>query len=129
MSNVIGALKIYDDLIVAIDFDRPLWQNHKDGKLSGTPSIENFAVDGILIASSSNLLGKLGVNERPKDFLIDSLELDDARSRIYKNSELIIEYFDIEHRQNEISKDLENFSGVVLKTEVTEHQFNIIFKN
>ena len=120
---------LFDVLIVAIDFDRPVWQNHNDKKLSGTPSLEHFAVDGILISLSNSLLDKLGVNERPSDFLFDSPELNDARSRIYKNSELIIEYLDIEHRPNEISKNLEKFAGVVLKTEVTEDQFRSIIKN
>ena len=129
MSDVIGALKINDDLIVAVDFDRPVWQNHYDRKLSGTPSIEHFAVDGILISLSNRLLNQLGINERLNDFLIESPELDAARSRIYKNSELIIEYLDIERRPNEISRDLEKFAGVVLKTEISEEQLSSIFKN
>ena len=123
MSDVIGGLRINGEILVAIDFDRPIWQNNQNRKLSGTPTLKHFTVDGILLALSPEKLRSIGIEKRPDSVLIDSPELGLLRNQIYTSTNLNIEYFDIEHRENEISADLGNFKGKIVKHTISENEF------
>ena len=56
MSDVIAGVRVNGEMLVYIDFDKPVWQNANFVGLSSTPSLEHFMVDGILGSASQAIL-------------------------------------------------------------------------
>ncbi len=46
MSEVVGALKIENQVLVFIDFSKPVWVNSSDSSRGEIPSLEHF--DGLV---------------------------------------------------------------------------------
>lgn len=111
MSDVISAIKVENDLLINIDFDRPVWQN-KATKVAIVPHPDHFVVDAILGAASSETLSKLGIS-RPftsEEFEAGSPELDSARAKVYSATNFTLEYFNPYSNEPWIDEDLVRFS-------------------
>lgn len=128
MSDVIAAVKVNGELLVYIDFDRPVWQNATFKELASTPSLENFLVDGILGSSSQAILGKYGItnNFSEDDFWGASDEVEKARNAIYAAADLDLEYIYYDDRDPLIDSDLLNFSSTASIQKVNEELFYIL---
>jgi hypothetical protein len=115
MSDVIAAVRVNGELMVYIDFDRPVWQNAIFKDLASTPSLENFLVDGILGSASQAILGKYGIpkNFSEDDFWGASDEVQKARQAIYAATDLDLEYIYYDDRDPLIDGDLLNFASEV----------------
>ncbi len=113
MSEVIAAVRVNGELLVYIDFDRPVWQNATFKELTSTPSLENFFVDGILGSSSQAILGKYGISKNfsEDDFWGTSEEVLQARQAIYAATDLDLEYFYFDDRDPLIDGDLLKFAS------------------
>lgn len=123
MSDLIGALRIKNDLLVCIDFDKPLWQNVSNSDLKGIPSLDHFAVDGLLAALSTVTLEDLGVNKRFTNFSSESNSLASARENLYTNKELQIEYIHFDDGDKYLHEDLAKFNNPILVTKLSESEF------
>ena len=128
MSDVIAAVKINGELLVYIDFDRPVWQNATYKELASTPSLENFLVDGILGSSSQAILSKYGISKNfsEDDFWGASDEVEKARNAIYAAADLDLEYIYYDDRDPLIDSDLLNFSSTASIQKVNEELFYIL---
>ena len=117
MSQVVAIAKVSDEILVYIDFDRPVWQNKLIKELSCIPRFENFMCDGILGALSSKNLSRAGIQARfsQKDFTENpsSRELQMARGIIYESSAILIELFHEGQIDSFLAKDLSRFTGKV----------------
>ena len=113
MSEVIAAVRVNGELLVYIDFDRPVWQNATVKDLASTPSLENFLVDGILGSASAAVLSKYGVtkNFAEEDFWSGSDEVQKARQAIYGATDLELEYIFCDARDPLIDSDLLKFAS------------------
>ena len=113
MSEVIAAVRVNGELLVYIDFDRPVWQNATVKDLASTPSLENFLVDGILGSASAAVLSKYGVtkNFAEEDFWSGSDEVQMARQAIYAATDLDLEYIYFDDRDPLIDGDLLKFAS------------------
>ncbi len=111
MSDVIAAVRVNGELLVYIDFDKPVWQNASFKELASTPSLENFLVDGILGSASSAILSKYGIakNFSEDDFWGSSDAVQTARKAIYAATDLELEYIYYDDRDPLIDSDLLNF--------------------
>lgn len=113
MSDVIAAVRVNGELLVYIDFDRPVWQNATFKELASTPSLQNFLVDGILGSSSQAILGKYGISKNfsEDDFWGTNNEVLQARKAIYAATDLDLEYFYFDDRDPLIDGDLLKFAS------------------
>ena len=113
MSDVIAAVRVNGELLVYIDYDKPVWQNAGTKSLASTPSLTNFLVDGILGSISLEGLKKYGIsrNFTEEDFWSQSPEIKAARQAIYDAIDLEIEYFYYDDRDPLIDGDLLNFKS------------------
>jgi hypothetical protein len=113
MSDVIAAVRVNGELLVYIDFDRPVWQNATFNELASTPSLENFLVDGILGSSSQAILGKYGISKNfsEDDFWGESDDVQKARDAIYSATDLDLEYIFYDDRDPLIDADLLKFAS------------------
>ena len=113
MSDVIAAVRVNGELLVYIDFDRPVWQNATFKDFASTPSPENFLVDGILGSSSQAILSKYGISKNfsEDDFWGASAEVQKAREAIYAATELDLEYDYFDDRDPLIDGDLLKFAS------------------
>ena len=111
MSDVIAAVRVNGELLVYIDFDKPVWQNASFKELASTPSLENFLVDGILGSASAAILGKYGIakNFSEDDFWGSSDAVQTARQAIYSAADLELEYIYYDDRDPLIDSDLLKF--------------------
>ncbi|CAB4833767.1 unannotated protein [freshwater metagenome] len=125
MSEAIAAIKIAGDIIVYIDFDRPLWQNVIEQGRKAIPSLDHFLVDGILGACASVTLAELGIVESfgTSDFEENSAAVKNARRRIYERSDFSLEYVHTGAGDIHIARDLVNFKVVPLVTQVNKEIF------
>ena len=130
MSDVIAAVKVNGELLVYIDFDKPVWQNSGDPKLSSTPSLEHFLVDGILGSCSSELLSTLGIakNFSMEEFLGNGSDVEAARKSVYESSSLNLEYFYYDNRDSLIDGDALKFSASITTTKLEEDAFYALVK-
>jgi hypothetical protein len=113
MSDVIAAVRVNGELLVYIDFDRPVWQNATFKELASTPSLENFLVDGILGSASQAILSKYGISKNfsEDDFWGASDEVQKAREAIYTATDLDLEYNYYDDRDPLIDGDLLKFAS------------------
>ena len=113
MSDVIAAVRVNGELLVYIDFDRPVWQNANFKELASTPTLENFLVDGILGSSSLAILGKYGISKNfsEEDFWGASEDVLKARQAIYTATDLDLEYIYFDDRDPLIDGDLLKFAS------------------
>ena len=113
MSDVIAAVRVNGELLVYIDFDKPVWQNASFKELASTPSLENFLVDGILGSASSTILSKYGIakNFSEDDFWGSSDAVQAARQAIYAAADLELEYNYYDDRDPLIDSDLLKFAS------------------
>ncbi len=113
MSDVIAAVRVDGELLVYIDFDKPVWQNASFKELASTPSLENFLVDGILGSASSVILSKYGIakNFSEDDFWGSSDAVQTARQAIYAATDLELEYIYYDDRDPLIDSDLLKFAS------------------
>ena len=113
MSDVIAAVRVNGELLVYIDYDRPVWQNAGDLTLASTPSLEYFLVDGILGSASFSVLGKYGISKNfaEEEFWGGSDEVQGARQAIYEAADLDLEYIYYDDRDPLIDGDLLKFAS------------------
>jgi len=113
MSDVIAAVRVNGELLVYIDFDKPVWQNASFKELASTPSLENFLVDGILGSASAAILSKYGIakNFSEDDFWGSSDAVQAARQAIYAAADLELEYNYYDDRDPLIDSDLLKFAS------------------
>lgn len=113
MSEVIAAVRVNGELLVYIDFDRPVWQNATAKGLASTPSLENFLVDGILGSSSLAVLGKYGISKNfsEDEFWSGSDQVQKAREAIYSATDLDLAYIYYDDRDPLIDGDLLRFKS------------------
>lgn len=115
MSEVMAVLKVCDEHLICIDFDRPVWISKNNPELKATPSLDHFVVDGILATINVDTLNQNQVTKRFKSEDFEAInptdELKEAREKIYKASELNIEYFHDHEGDIQIHEDLIRFTG------------------
>jgi hypothetical protein len=113
MSDVIAAVRVNGELLVYIDFDKPVWQNASFKELASTPSLENFLVDGILGSASSAILSKYGIAKKfsEDDFWGSSDAVQAARQAMYAAANLELEYIYYDDRDPLIDSDLLKFAS------------------
>jgi len=130
MSEVIAAVRVNGELLVYIDFDKPVWQNVTVKGLVSTPSLENFLVDGILGSASSAVLGKYGVTKSfaEEDFWSGSDEVQKARQAIYGATDLELEYIYCDARDQLIDSDLLKFASEARNHKVGAEAFYDLVK-
>lgn len=128
MSDLIAALRIGNEVLVCIDFDKPVWQNTSNPNLNGIPALDHFAVDGLLAALSDEALHDLGVSQRFNSFLIDSDSLESARRQLYLNQDLKIEYIHFDDGEKYLHEDLARFSNPIAVTKLSEQNFREFVK-
>lgn len=128
MSEVIAAVRVNGELLVYIDFDRPVWQNATVKDLASTPSLENFLVDGILGSASSAVLGKYGVtkNFAEEDFWSGNDEVQKARQAIYEATDLELEYIYYDARDQLIDCDLLKFAAEASLEKLSVEDFDAL---
>jgi len=130
MSDVIAAVRVNGELLVYIDFDRPLWQNATFKELASTPSLENFLVDGILGSASQAILSKYGISKNfsEDDFWGASDEVQKARQAIYAATDLDLEYIYYDDRDPLIDGDLLKFTSEASIQKVSVEDFDALVK-
>ncbi len=130
MSDVIAAVRVNGELLVYIDFDRPVWQNANFKELVSTPSLEHFLVDGILGSASAAVLGRYGVtrNFSENEFWDAGEEVLKARQAIYLATELELEYIYYDDRDPLIDGDLLKFASRVRIQKVSAEAFDALVK-
>jgi len=130
MSDVIAGVRVNGEMLVYIDFDKPVWQNANNKSLKSTPSLSNFMVDGILGSASSALLTKYGIsrNFSEDEFWGDSAEVTAAREAIYGATDLEIEYVHFDEPDPLITGDLTKFASKYHFNKVDEETFYTLIK-
>ena len=130
MSDVIAAVRVNGELLVYIDYDRPVWQNASEAKLASTPSLDHFLVDGILGSASLAVLNKYGISKQfsEVDFNSSSEEVRKARKSLYSATDLNLEYIYYDSRDPLIDGDLLNFSSTAQIQKVDEESFYVLVK-
>ena len=130
MSDVIAGVRVNGEMLVYIDFDKPVWQNANNKGLKSTPSLSNFMVDGILGSASSALLSKYGIakNFSEEEFWGDSAEVRAAREAIYGATDLEIEYVHFDEPDPLITGDLTKFASKYDFNKVDEETFYTLIK-
>jgi len=130
MSEVIAAVRVNDELLVYIDFDRPVWQNATVKDLASTPSLENFLVDGILGSASASVLSKYGVtrNFAEEDFWSGSDEVQKARQAIYGATDLELECIYCDAQDQLIDRDLLKFAAEASMQKLSVEDFDALVK-
>lgn len=130
MSDVIAGVRVNGEMLVYIDYDKPVWQNANFEGLNSTPSLEHFMVDGILGSASQALLSKYGIakNYSEKDFWSDGSEIQLARQTIYKATDLEITYIHYDEPDPLIIGDLTNFASKCAFEKVAERTFYQLIK-
>ena len=130
MSDVIAAVRVNGELLVYIDYDRPVWQNAGDARLASTPSLDHFLVDGILGSASHAILSKYGISKHfsEADFFSSAEEVSTARQSLYSATDLDLEYIYYDSRDPLIDGDLMKFSSAAKVHKVDEESFYALLK-
>ena len=130
MSDVIAGVRVNGEMLVYIDYDKPVWQNAHFEGLNSTPSLEHFMVDGILGSASQALLSKYGIakNYSEKDFWSDSAEIQRAREAIYQATDLEITYIHYDEPDPLIIGDLTKLASKFEFEKVDEETFYRLIK-
>jgi hypothetical protein len=130
MSDVIAGVRVNGEMLVYIDYDKPVWQNANVKNLSSTPSLSNFMVDGILGSGSSDLLSKNGIsrNFSEEEFWGSGEEVTAARDALYSATDLEIEYLHFDAPDPLITADLSKFASKYVFNKVDEETFYQLIK-
>jgi hypothetical protein len=130
MSDVIAGVRVNGEMLVYIDYDKPVWQNANFTKLSSTPSLSNFMVDGILGSASSAVLSKYGIsrNFSEEEFWGSGAEVTTAREAIYSATDLEIEYIHYDEPDPLVTGDLSKFASAFGFNKVDEETFYRLIK-
>lgn len=130
MSDVVAVVRVNGELLVYIDFDRPVWHNATFTKLASTPSLKNFLVDGILGSASKAILSKYGISKNftEEEFWGDGDEVREARKAIYAASDLELDYIYYDARDSLIDSDLLKFSSEARIVKVESEAFYDLVK-
>ena len=130
MSDVIAGVRVNGEVLVYIDYDKPVWQNARFKELKSTPSLSNFMVDGILGSASSEILSKYGItkNYAEEDFWGSSDELTNAREAIYGAADLDISYVHYDEPDPLVIGDLMKFASSFDFEKVDEETFYRLIK-
>lgn len=130
MSDVIAGVRVNDEMLVYIDYDKPVWQNANIKKLKSTPSLEHFMVDGILGSASLGLLGRYGVtkNFSEEEFWGTENTVGAARKAIYAATDLELVYIHFDEKDPLIVSDLLKFASGVQYKKVDERTFYELIK-
>lgn len=130
MSDVIAGVRVNGEMLVYIDYDKPVWQNANIEGLNSTPSLKHFMVDGILGSASSELLSKYGISQRftEKDFWDVHNIARDAREAIYGATDLEITYFHFDEPDPLVIGDLVGFTSKFVLEKVDETAFHKLIK-
>jgi hypothetical protein len=125
MSDVIAGVRVNGEMLVYIDYDKPVWQNANYEGLNSTPSLKHFMVDGILGSASMELLSKYGITQRyaEEDFWSIKNVARDAREAIYSATDLEITYLYCDEPDNLIINDLTGFASKFVLEKVDEKTF------
>jgi hypothetical protein len=130
MSDVIAGVRVNGEMLVYIDYDKPVWQNSKFKGLTSTPSLSNFMVDGILGSASSAVLSKYGISKNyvEEDFWASGDEVAAARAAIYSASDLDISYIHYDEPDPLVIGDLSKFASIFKLEKVDEPTFYELIK-
>ena len=128
MSEIVDAVNVNGELLICIDFDRPIWQNVNQKKLSCLPSHDHFVVDGILGALSSEGLQKLNVMERYSNFYNPTESLRTARASIYSNPHIQLKYIHYSAGEKLVHEDLAKFVATIEVTQLSASDFENFVK-
>lgn len=130
MSDVIAGVRVNGEMLVYIDYDKPVWQNANFEGLKSSPSLEHFMVDGILGSASIGLLSRYGVtkNFSEKAFWGTDSAVNVARKAIYSATDLRLEYIYFEETDPLIVGDLLKFASGVEYKKVDEKAFYELIK-
>jgi hypothetical protein len=130
MSDVIAGVRVNGEMLVYIDYDKPVWQNANFKELSSTPSLSNFMVDGILGSASSAVLSKYGIyrNYSEEEFWGTGEGIKAARDAIYCATDLEIEYVHYDEPDPLILADLSKFASKCGFNKVDEETFYQLIK-
>jgi len=130
MSDVIAGVRVNGEMLVYIDYDKPVWQNANFTQLVSTPSLSNFMVDGILGSASAAVLAKYGIsrNFSEEEFWGTGAEVKAAREAIYSATDLELEYVHFDHPDPLITADLSKFASPYTFNKVDEETFYALIK-
>jgi hypothetical protein len=130
MSDVIAGVRVNGEMLVYIDYDKPVCQNAHFEALNSTPSIEHFMVDGVLGSASLGLLSRYGVtrNFSEEEFWGNDAVVDEARKAIYAATDLELEYIHFDEKDPLIVGDLSKFASGVQYKKVDEKTFYELIK-
>ncbi len=130
MSDVIAGVRVNGEMLVYIDFDKPVWQNANFNELKSTPSLSNFMVDGILGSASSAILSKYGIsrNFTEEEFWGTSGEVAQAREAIYGAADLDVTYIHYDEPDPLVIGDLMKFASSFEFEKVDEPTFYELIK-
>ena len=130
MSDVIAGVRVNGEMLVYIDYDKPVWQNAHFEGLNSTPSLEYFMVDGILGSASLGLLGRYGItrNFSEEEFWGTGKAVEVARKAIYTATDLELEYIHFDEKDPLIVGDLLKFASEVVYKKVDEKTFYDMIK-
>ena len=126
MSEVICAIKVEGELIINIDFDRPVWRSRGEEALAIVPHPDHFVVDAILGTASQSTLTKIGVSRHftSDEFESGSPELDAARSIVYAATGYSLQYLNPFGKEQWIDEDFERFQNKPEIIKIDEASFN-----
>lgn len=130
MSDVIAGVRVNGEMLVYIDYDKPVWQNANYEGLNSTPSLKHFMVDGILGSASMELLSKYGITQRysEEDFWSLKNVAKDAREAIYSATDLVITFYHYDELDPLIIGDLTKFDSKFVLEKVDEKTFYELIK-
>lgn len=130
MSDVIAGIILNKEILIFIDYDRPVWRNVNPPNNKCIPTLEHFVADGILGSAGKENLESLGLSTKyiSGDFsaIASSADLEAARNKIYGHAAIPIEYFHPNNGDLHIERDLAKFSSKVIVTQVSESEFTRI---
>lgn len=128
MSEVVDAIVVNGEILVCVDFDRPIWQNIKFKELKCLPNYNHFVVDGILGALSPEGLKKIRIENRFNNFDNPTKELESARLSTYGNLDLALNYIHYDSGERIIHEDLAKFAATIEVTQLSQLDFERFVK-
>ena len=130
VSEVIAGIILNEELLIFIDFDRPVWKNSNYPGKSCIPTLDNFVVDGILGATSNKSLIQFGL---PIDYIGSNFseieltsDLASARNKVYQHVSLPLTYIHAHISDVHIERDLAKFASQIIVNKISEDEFQKI---
>ena len=127
MSEVVAGIILNEELLIFIDFDRPVWENTNYPGKSCIPTLDNFVVDGILGVASNESLIELGlpINYIGSNFSEIELtsDLASARNKVYQHISLPLTYIHAHISDSHVERDLAKFASQIIVDKISEDEF------